>query len=112
MVWGFVIGGGLALSILVIVGGGMLLPRQHTTTRAVYLAASPERVWAAVTDVPSFPSWRDDLRAVEPLPSGDGLPMWLELTSRGVHTLETTEALPPRRLVTRVADSGPPAVSR
>ena len=112
MAWALVIVGALGVAVLVIVCSGMLLPRQHAATRAVYLAASPERVWAAVTDVPSFPSWRDDLRAVEPLPSGDGLPMWLELTSRGVHTLETTEALPPRRLVTRVADSRPPAVGR
>jgi uncharacterized protein YndB with AHSA1/START domain len=112
MVWGLVIAAGAALAILVMVGAGTLLPRQHTARRAVYLAASPERVWAAVTDVPAFPSWRDDIRAVEPLPSGDGLPMWLELTSHGVHTLETVEAHPPSRLVTRVADSSRAAGGR
>jgi len=52
LVIGVTIAGILALAALV----GSRLPRSHRATREQTLAASPEAIWIAITDVEAFSS--------------------------------------------------------
>jgi hypothetical protein len=66
-------------------------------------------VWAAITDVAAFPSWRSDVETVVPLAPRDGKPVWRETSHRGssiTYYAETWE--PPRHLVTRIIDKDLP----
>jgi uncharacterized protein YndB with AHSA1/START domain len=108
MSWLLVGGAALAGALLVVVGVGAALPRAHVASRAARLPAPPERVWALLTDVAAYPRWRGDVTAVELLPPRDGRAAWRETSRHGKITFETTEADPPRRLVSRIADAGLP----
>ena len=90
----------LALAALI----GWRLPRAHRASREQIMAATPESIWAAITDVGAFPSWRTDVKKVRPLPDRDGRRAWVEEGGSGKITfvVERTEA--PRLLVTRIAD--------
>jgi len=92
----------LVLSIVVVVVWGALLPAEHTATREARLPAPPERVFALLTDVAAYPTWRADVRAVEV----EGTqPLRFRGTSRhGDILFEEVERRPPERLVVRVAD--------
>ena len=82
---------------------GLCLPMVGRTEVRGWLAGSPQAVWAALTDLDGMTAWRNELRAVERLPDGDGGVRWRELRRGGVVALERVEATPPVRLVVRVA---------
>jgi uncharacterized protein YndB with AHSA1/START domain len=90
----------LASIVLVVIIVGALLPVAHTAERSVEISAPPERVWAALTDVSAFPTWRPDVASVEQLPDGT----WREHGRNGVITYRVTAAEPPSRLVVRIVD--------
>ena len=98
----------LAVAVGAVLAVGALLPAGHTARRSARLPADPGAVWAVVTDIDGYPSWRPGLRTVERLPDVDGRPRWRERDRHGVITYEVTEAAPPSRLVTRIADDGLP----
>jgi len=58
--------------ILLLVLVGMFLPREHTARASIELAASPERVWAVVSDCAGAAVWRPDFESVrlETVPGG------------------------------------------
>ena len=101
------------LTTLVVIGGaivvasalGMLLPRRHVAATSVVVHRPPGEVWDAISDIPSQPRWRSDLKSVQPLPPRGGHAVWLQHTDMGDWPLEFTEAVPPLRLVACVADS-------
>ncbi len=85
----------VGLPVLVALAGS-LLPKSHSASR---------HAWRVLTDRVAMPSWRTDLRAIERLPDLDGHEVWQETDRRGQKLrLETVEAVPPRRLVGRIAD--------
>jgi len=43
---------------------GLLLPKAHRASRTVTVPASPEKVFAIVTDFGRYASWRSDVRRV------------------------------------------------
>jgi uncharacterized protein YndB with AHSA1/START domain len=96
--------GAAALIVLV----GLVLPRAHTATRTAELPAPPQRVWSVIRDVAAYPSWRPDLRAVEPLPDTEGRQAWREVSGDGRVSYEIVEAIADRRLVTRITDRSLP----
>ncbi len=99
--------GVLLALIAVILAVGALLPVKHTATRTRRVHARPEQVWAAITAVEAYPSWRDV--KVELLPPRDGRRTWREIDSHNqAITLEATEEHAPDRLVTTVADRNLP----
>ena len=52
-----------------------------------------------------FPTWIKGVARVEPFQSLNGYPGWTEIESNGMKIpLQVTEAIPPRHLVTRIAD--------
>ena len=82
---------------------GSRLPRSHHASRQQTLAASPEAIWVAITDVEAFPSWRD-VKKVQRLPDRDGRPAWVEEGRSGRITLAVERIEAPRLLVGRIAD--------
>lgn len=108
MPWALGALGVVAVLIALAVAVGALLPVAHTATTDRVVRGPPEAVWAVMTDVESFPSWRPGLKRVERLEPVDGLPVWREHASTGSMTLQVTELEPGRRMVARIADEGLP----
>ncbi|HYD54019.1 MAG TPA: SRPBCC family protein [Gemmatimonadaceae bacterium] len=100
----------LALAILVVLTIGWLLPVQHRASRAATFSASPEQVFALVTAVERYPSWREGVRRVEVVARGaDGsATRFSEESADGTILFEVTERIPARRVVTRIADPSLP----
>jgi uncharacterized protein YndB with AHSA1/START domain len=95
---------GLAAVLLAATFIGWLLPREHVATRVGQFRQKPESIWKAITGIEAMPSWREGLKSVKRLPDRNGLPAWVEESSAGDITLETTESQPPTRMVSRIAD--------
>ena len=94
------IAAGLAVAALI----GWRLPRSHQSSREAMLNATPESIWAAITDIEAFPSWRTDVKNVQRLPDRDGRRAWIEDGGSGKITFVVERADAPRLLVTRIAD--------
>lgn len=108
MKWLLVVLGAVILVVVVVVAIGYTLPVEHTARRTVVIGASDSAVWSAITDVATFPSWREKVQSVEVLPPVDGRQSWREKGSDGAITYAVMRAEPPRRLVTRIADRNLP----
>ena len=92
----------LAAIVMVIVVVGAMLPKGHVATRSASYHRPPEDVWAVITD---DPRWRSDVQGYHPLQARNGHRTWKELDRRGSGiTFEEIEAIPPQRLVVRIAD--------
>jgi len=92
---GLVLGLGLVVQV-----GGMMLPVKHRASLSRVISASPERVWAVLTDVEGHPQWRKDLNSIrvvskEPL-------AWIESSSFGEIPIRVEESEAVKRLVTRI----------
>lgn len=88
---------------------GLFLPRQHATSRIVRLSASPETVWAIISDRAAYPSWRRGVARIERRDDRNGHEVWAEINRRGeAMPLEIVERSPPRRLVTKIVDEALP----
>lgn len=94
--------------VLLLVLVGMLLPREHTARASIELAASPERVWALVSDFAGAARWRPDLESVriETVPGGPT--RFVESSDEGEIPFEVVSQDPPHRQVVRVVDDGLP----
>jgi hypothetical protein len=97
----------VALVVLVVVIGAAL-PRDHVAAMSARIAASPDTVWRTLTDPSAFPAWRNDVRTVEMLPATATGPSWREHSRSGTITYVTDTTGSPRRLVSRIADTGLP----
>jgi uncharacterized protein YndB with AHSA1/START domain len=79
---------------------GLALPRAHVAARRAVLAAPPEAVWAALTDLDAQPRWRRGLAAIERL----GERRFRERSRQGAITFEVTEERPRELRITQIAD--------
>lgn len=102
--WGF---GGLIAIVLLVVLVGYLIPRDHVASVEDVVAASPERVWAAMTSVEDYPAWRRGVERVERLPDRDGRLAWREVGSSTM-SLGVEEQEPMGRWVVRILDEDLP----
>jgi uncharacterized protein YndB with AHSA1/START domain len=93
--------GVLILVVGIVVAGGYALPVGHVAARTASLTLPPDRVFAAITDVDAYPTWRSGLERVETL---SRTPLRWREHGRDTLTLEVVETSPPSRLVTRIAD--------
>jgi uncharacterized protein YndB with AHSA1/START domain len=107
-----IVGTIVALIILLIVAMyaiGSRLPEKHTAVRFARYNQPPDAIWQAITDYREFPSWRSNVKRVEPLASPDAAASWRELDAHGnslpYHIVEFT---PPRRLAVKIADPNLP----
>ena len=102
MKWLLIIAVSLAGLLMLIVVIGALLPQKHRVSRTVSLHLPAETVWSLISGPPT---WRPDIQNYQELPLHDGHRMWRETDKHGqTITYEALESVPPRRLVTRIAD--------
>jgi hypothetical protein len=96
--------------LVVIIGGvaliGLALPQNHSASRTAHLSPSPDSVWAIITNVDGYPSWRKDVTSVERVP-GQAF-SWRETSGRDRMTYEATTVEQPTHFVTHIADKGLP----
>jgi uncharacterized protein YndB with AHSA1/START domain len=99
-----IIVGVLVLVVAIVIAIGAMLPREHVASRSARIARPPADVYAAIRDFESLPKWRADVQRVEMLGLADGHLRFREHASHGAVTYEVIEDVPPRKLVTRIAD--------
>lgn len=108
MKWALIAIGTVAALLAIVVVIGALQPRDHVVAMTARIAASPNAVWATITDPNAFPSWRYDVTSVDILPATPTGPSWREHSRNNTLTMVVDSADPPRRLITRIADVGLP----
>ncbi len=88
---------------------GALLPKRHRLVRSLRLEQPREVVWARIADIEQSPTWRSDLRAVEPAHDEEGEALWVEIEREGGSTTyRTIEERAPERLVREIVPRGQP----
>jgi hypothetical protein len=78
MRWVLVIGLAVTLLVVVVVAIGAMLPKKHSVSRTARVSMPPDALYALLTDVSQYQSWRKDLKSLERLPDKDGMPAWIE----------------------------------
>jgi uncharacterized protein YndB with AHSA1/START domain len=91
--------------MLIVTAIGLLLPRNHTAAVDVTYAASPDAVYATLTDISRAPEWRTGLQRVEVLSSPGEPVRWRETADWGTITFVREADEPGRRLVSRIAEA-------
>lgn len=110
--WILVIVGGLVglivLFAVVAILVGLRYDKNHVASRSIRLKQTPDAIWAVITDHANEPSWQPHLKSSRRLPDRDGHEVW-ELQYKGAGnppmTIETTESVPPHRLVGTIVDA-------
>jgi hypothetical protein len=98
----------VALVLCVVVIGYALPKHHHVTVQRVYVA-KPEAMFALISDVRGYPSWRTDVTKVEVLGEEGGHPRWRETTRSGGPIMYVVdESVPDLKLVSRIADTNLP----
>jgi len=88
--------------LILVIAVGSMLPRKHTAARTVKLGQPADRAWAVISGPPT---WRPDVKQYQELPPVEGRRTWRETDKHNqTITYELVESVPPRRLVTRIAD--------
>lgn len=100
--------GAIVAVVMLIVAIGYSLPVEHRASREATFKASPEAIFALITTVDSFPSWRADVKSAEVLPSPDGKQRFREVSGDGTIAYVVESSEPNRRLVTRIDDRSLP----
>jgi Polyketide cyclase / dehydrase and lipid transport len=95
-------------AVLVMYAVGRTLPVAHLASRGERFAAPRDTVWAVVTDVAAFASWRRDISSVEMLSPVEGRPAWREVSGSDRVEYVAEEMVAPERLVTRITTTGLP----
>jgi len=98
--------GALAVSILLVIVIGLLLPKAHTASRSAVFKSTPEQLFALI-DGPQ--TWRSNVKKYEPVSTSDGRRQWHETDDHGQSiTYEAVERRPPTLLQTRIVTPGLP----
>ena len=101
--------GALVAIVLLVVVVGWSLPVKHRASRqATYPVTSPESLYAAITSVEAFPTWRSKVTGVERVASPTEARSYRETGSDGAILYVVDEEVPSRRLVSRIADPSLP----
>jgi len=108
MRWVLGVVGLLVVVVLIVCAIGYMLPKSHVASASARFAAPPDSIWNSLTDVTAFPRWRPGLSRVDLLPDENGQRGWQEFGKNDAVTYRVVESVPPRRLVTRIADQNLP----
>jgi uncharacterized protein YndB with AHSA1/START domain len=101
--------GSIVAIVVLIAAIGWSLPVRHRASVARTYQASAASLFALITDVAAFPTWRSDVKSVETLPDENGHRRWRETTKNGPPlTFVVEQAVPDRLLVGRIADTNLP----
>lgn len=106
MNWILWIAGGLVFMAALAAGVGAMLPRRHHGTRKARYRVAPDALYAVLAGPPD---WRTGVASFGILPERDGRRQWWEEdTHHQKVNYELVEAVPPERLVVRIASQGLP----
>ncbi|MEO8623598.1 MAG: SRPBCC family protein [bacterium] len=97
----------LVVLIGIVIGVGYLLPVRHRASRMATYPVSPDVLFAAITNVSAFPSWRSSVKTVDVVASAPKL-SWRETGSDGTILYVADRVAAPTSLVTRIADPNLP----
>jgi uncharacterized protein YndB with AHSA1/START domain len=105
VVWiaGVLLAIGIAVTVI-----GWLLPVNHEASQTATFAAPPERVFDLISRVDAYNTWWSAISKVEMLSPENGRTRFRQHDSTGTIVMEVTEAAPPARFVTRIADPNQP----
>jgi hypothetical protein len=100
----------LVALVVAVVAIGYMLPVKHRASReAVIAGATPEAVFALVSNASDYPRWRTGIARVEVVAGDPAAPTrFREHSSDGAILYDVVERAAPRRMVTRIADPGLP----
>jgi hypothetical protein len=92
----------IAIAALLVAVIGAMLPRKHAVSRTVPVAMPPDALYALLSDVSQYQSWRPDVKSLPRLPDKHGRPAWIE-ESGGMQIPMTFDRMePPSLLVSRI----------
>ena len=101
--------GVLVLLVLCVVLVGWTLPKHHHVTVQRAYVGTPAALFALISDVRGYPSWRSGLTKVEVLPDEGGRLRWRETTKgNGPIAYVMEESVPNQKMVARIADTNLP----
>jgi uncharacterized protein YndB with AHSA1/START domain len=100
--WAFIVLGSVIALVAIGFVAGVLLPREHRTSRSAVFPQPPDTVWAAIRDFAGLPAWWAEIERVERQPDSAGHEIWLQETTGFVLRLAVTEDARPTRFVTRI----------
>lgn len=83
---------------------GMVIPPEHVASRSARFAAAPDTLWAVLGDLSGYARWAPDVKDVTRLADQNGRPVYA-LEGKWPMPLAIEVSEPPRRMVTRIADS-------
>jgi polyketide cyclase/dehydrase/lipid transport protein len=98
----------LVALIVVVIGIGYALPTKHHASRAAHYPVSPAALFATITDVERYPTWRSDVTQVEVVSRDTAATSFRELGRNGAILYEIKRREPGRLFVTRIADPNLP----
>lgn len=108
MKWYWIVLLALTGAVLLVAIVGALLPVKHQAACRAVFRQPATALFAAITDVAAFPSWRKELTSVQLLPDQHGRRCWREVSSFGPMDLRVEELVPDRKLVGRIVTPGSP----
>ncbi len=111
MIYVWAIIGVVVLTLIVVYGVGMMLPKSYQFEDETTLQQSPEAVWQVVSGVGAIVDANFANRTAQRLPDEAGLPVWLIDMGRNQMTIQTVESVELERLVRVVANSSVPVSS-
>jgi ribosome-associated toxin RatA of RatAB toxin-antitoxin module len=94
--------GAVVLIALIVTVVGALLPRTHSASRTARLNLPPDALYALLTNVAQYPSWRPDVKSLQRLPDKEGMPAWIEDTNGMKIPMRFERMQPPTLLVARI----------
>ena len=100
--------GVLAAIVILVVAIGFALPVRHKAVGEARFNQPPAKVFAAITDVKSFPSWRPSVKTVEVVADPEGKQQFREIGSDGTILFQVERVVRDKQLVTRIADRSLP----
>jgi hypothetical protein len=108
MRWIVWMGAAIALLSLIVVVVGYNLPKAHTAARTVRVSLPPDALYAVLSDVDRYPTWRRSVKSLVRTPDREGRPAWVEETGGMKIPMYFERMDKPSLLVARIADPSLP----
>jgi len=108
MRWIVWIVGSLAVIVVLVTAVGYMLPKEHTASVTSRVSMPPDAVYALLSEVDKYPSWRPNVKSVSRQPDHDGKPAWTEDVGGDRIALRFERMERPSLLVSRIADPSLP----
>jgi hypothetical protein len=106
----------LGILTLLVVGpfvAGLFLPVGHVAASSVTLSHPVDTVWTIVRDLDGYPNWWRDVKSSRRDPDAGNREIWVQTDAEDQEiALEVVESMPPRLMITQIADERLPFSGR